>query len=119
MWLGLESLKSDYDILLIALCDQPNISTLEIEALLQQFICRSAEQEIILPMVNGQRGNPVLFSKAVIQRILGIPGMACRAYMDQHPDLVKTFSSENQAYVLDVDTQADILKLGLDNITKN
>jgi molybdenum cofactor cytidylyltransferase/nicotine blue oxidoreductase len=114
--LGLESLKSDYDVLLIALCDQPSIASAEIEALLEQFNQRTANQEIILPIVNDQRGNPVLFSKRVIEKILAIPGMVCRPYMDQHPELVKLFVTENQAYLMDVDTQADIQKLGLDPI---
>jgi CTP:molybdopterin cytidylyltransferase MocA len=114
--LGIESLKTDYDILLIALCDQPNVGSPEIEALLEQFVERSPDQEIILPMLNGQRGNPVLFSKKVISDILKTPGMAPRAFMDQHPELVKTFKTDNQAYVLDVDTLSDIQKLGLDAI---
>ena len=114
--LGLESLKSDYEVLLIALCDQPDIASTEIEALLWQFNQRSANQEVVLPMVNGQRGNPVLFSKPIIEKILAIPGMVCRPYMDLHPELVKTFVTDNQAFVMDVDTQSDIEKLGLDRI---
>jgi molybdenum cofactor cytidylyltransferase/nicotine blue oxidoreductase len=114
--LGLESLKSDYEVLLIALCDQPDIASTEIEALLWQFNQRSANQEIVLPMVNGQRGNPVLFSKPIIEKILAIPGMVCRPHMDLHPELVKNFVTDNQAFVMDVDTQKDIEKLGLDRI---
>jgi len=114
--LGMESLKSDYDVLLIALCDQPLIGSSEIKALLNQFKERSSDQEIILPMTNGQRGNPVLFSKKVIDDILKIPGMVPRAFIDKHPRLVKTFETDNQAYIMDADTQADIQKLGLDAI---
>ena len=110
---GIESLKSDYDALLIVLCDQPNIGRLEIELLLEQFRHRSANQEIVLPVVNGRRGNPVLFSRGVIQQILRAPGMVCRSYMDQHPELIKTFATDNEAYILDADTQDDIQKLGL------
>lgn len=111
--LGLESLKSDYDVLLVALCDQPNVGVLEIEALLVQFNQAGFDKEIILPMVNGNCGNPVLFSKKVIEEILATPGMVCRHFMDQHPELVKVFETNNQAYLLDVDTQSDIQKLGL------
>ena len=114
--LGLESLKSDYDVLLVALCDQPNIGVSEIEALLEQFNQVGFNKEIVLPMVNGSRGNPVLFSKKVIEDILATPGMVCRPFMDKHPELVKVFETNNQAYLLDVDTQADIQKLGLDPI---
>ena len=114
--LGLESLKSDYDVLLVALCDQPNIGVSEIEALLEQFNQVGFNKEIVLPMVNGSRGNPVLFSKKVIEEILATPGIVCRPFIDKHPELVKLFETNNQAYLLDVDTQADIQKLGLDPI---
>ncbi len=113
---GLESLKSDYDVLLVALCDQPNIGVSEIEALLEQYNQTGSNKEIVLPMVNGSRGNPVLLSKKVIEEILATPGMVCRPFMDKHPELVKVFETNNQAYLLDVDTQADIQKLGLDPI---
>jgi molybdenum cofactor cytidylyltransferase/nicotine blue oxidoreductase len=112
--IGLESLKSDYDVLLVALCDQPNIGVLEVEALLEQFNQTGFNKEIVLPMVNESRGNPVLFSKKVVEEILATPGMVCRPFMDKHPELVKVFETNNQAYLLDVDTQADIQKLGLD-----
>jgi CTP:molybdopterin cytidylyltransferase MocA len=114
--LGLESLKSGYDVLLVALCDQPNIGVSEIEVLLEQFNHAGLSKAIVLPMVNGSRGNPVLFSKKVIEEILATPGMVCRPFMDQHPELVKVFETNNQAYLMDVDTQADIQKLGLDPI---
>ena len=114
--IGLESLTSDFDLLLVALCDQPNIGTLEVEALLEQFNQTGFNKEIVLPMVNGSRGNPVLFSKKVVEEILATPGMVCRPFMDKHPELVKVFETNNQAYLLDVDTQADIQKLGLDPI---
>jgi molybdenum cofactor cytidylyltransferase len=115
--LGLESLQSDFDVLLIALCDQPNIGAQEIESLLEQFNQRTASQEIVLPIVNGQRGNPVLFSKEVILRVLSIPGMVCRPYMDKHPELVKAFDASNNAFILDADTLDDIQKLGLEKVS--
>ena len=102
--------------MLIALCDQPNIGSQEIETLIKQFSDRLPNQEIILPMVNEQRGNPVLISKKVIDDILKKPSMVPRVFMDQYPELVRKFASNNQAYILDADTQADIQRLGLDAI---
>ena len=114
--IGLESLTSDFDLLLVALCDQPNIGVSEIDALLGQFNQTGFNKEIVLPMVNASRGNPVLFSKKVVEEILATPGMVCRPFMDSHPELVKVFETNNQAYLLDADTQADIQKLGLDRL---
>jgi CTP:molybdopterin cytidylyltransferase MocA len=111
--LGLEALKANYDVLLVALSDQPNIGSAEIGALLDQYRHRDAHQEIILPQVNGQRGNPVLFSKKAVEAILSMPGMVCRPYMDQNPALVKIYETDNTAFILDVDTEADIQKLGI------
>ena len=114
--LGIESLKSDYDVLLIALCDQPNIGVDEIESLLKQFQKLSSGRQVVLPIVNDMRGNPVLFSRGVINQILEIPGMVCRSYMDLHPEIVHKYVTDNEAYVLDVDTLGDIQKLGIDSV---
>ena len=111
--LGIEALKSDYDVLLVALSDQPNIGSAEIGALLDQYHYRDACEEMVLPQVNGQRGNPVLFSKKAVEAILSMPGMVCRPYMDQNPALVKIYETDNTAFILDVDTEADIQKLGI------
>lgn len=111
--LGLEALKSDYDVLLVCLSDQPHIGSSEIQILLEQFDQRDADEEIVLPQVNGQRGNPVLFSKKVVDDILLIPGMVCRPYMDQHPAKVKIYETDSTAFILDVDTEVDIQKFGI------
>lgn len=111
--LGLETLHSNYDVLLIALCDQPNVGATEITLLLEQFASRETGHEIVLPMVNGQRGNPVVFSKQVIDQILKIPEMVCRPYMDQHPELVEIMNTELQAFIMDVDTEEGIQAAGL------
>lgn len=117
--IGLESLKTDYDVLLVALGDQPQIGMAEIQLLLEQFEQRTPGEEIILPIVHRQRGNPVLFSRKVIEQILREQKMVCRKYMDQYPDLIRRFSTNNEAFIRDVDTLEDILKLGLDQINNN
>jgi CTP:molybdopterin cytidylyltransferase MocA len=104
----LESLQSEFDVLLVALSDQPEIGAQEIHELLEEFSRRKDEEHIVLPMVNGQRGNPVLFSRAATLDMLSVPGMVCRAYMDGHPGKVRAMSTNNRAFVMDVDTPEDI-----------
>ena len=111
--LGLEALKSTYDVLLIALCDQPLVGAIEIDLLLQQFEQRGEQKEVVLPMVGQQRGNPVVFSAKVISDILAIPQMVCRPFMDQHPELVQIFTSDNEAYIADVDTESELSQFDL------
>ena len=106
--LGLESLRQKCDVLLVALSDQPEIGSPEIQELLNEYIQRESGQEIILPIVEGKRGNPVLFSNKAILDVLANPGMVCREYMDSHPDKVRAMLTSNQAFVIDVDTPEDI-----------
>ena len=106
---GLESLASEFDVLMVALSDQPEVGEDEVEALLAEFSRRKGDEEIILPMINGQRGNPVLFSKAAVLDIFTVPGMVCRTYMDDHPEKVRAMQTNNQAFIVDVDTPEDIL----------
>jgi len=106
--LGLESLHSQYDVLLVALSDQPGIGALEVQALLDEYSHKENGQEMILPIVENKRGNPVLFSSAAVKDILTIPGMVCRPYMDKHPEQVRLMQTDLQGFVLDVDTFEDI-----------
>jgi len=111
--LALESLQSQYDVLAMCLSDQPDITDVELIALLEEFAKRSNTQEIVMPQVHGQRGNPVLFSMTVVDEILSIPDMVCRPYMNQHPEQVRILATENEAFILDVDTEADIQSMGI------
>ena len=108
MRLGLESIKEEFDVLLVALSDQPEVGVREVRELLVAFLNRETGKEIILPMMEGRRGNPVLFSRKAIAEILATPGMVCRKYMDTHPDKVRAMLTSNQAFVMDVDTPEDI-----------
>ena len=112
--LGIEALQSNFDVLLIALSDQPAITTTEIGQLLTTFSQRSAGKEIVLPMVDGQRGNPVVFSKKALQNTVTIPDLSCRAYMDAHPEQVQLWHTDNAAFICDVDTPEDMKKHQLD-----
>ena len=106
--LGLESLQSEFDVLLVALSDMPEIGEQEIVELLEKFSRRNPGEEIILPMVNGKRGNPILFSRAAVLNTLEVAELVCRTYMDIHPEQVCIMETQNSAFVLDVDTPEDI-----------
>ena len=110
---GIEALHGNFDVLLIALSDQPAITAEEVSQLLTAFSQRSAGTEMLLPMVGRQRGNPVLFSKQALQNTLSVPDLSCRAYMDAHPEQVQVWHTDNDAFVCDVDTPQDMQKYQL------
>lgn len=108
--LGIETLGSKFDAVMMMLCDQPLINTTDITTLLTAFEERSFG-EIVIPKVKGQRGNPVVFSGAAIGQILADgQQMYGRKYIDQNPDQVIDFESQNIHYVTDIDTLADITR---------
>ncbi len=111
--LGLESLREEFDVLLVALSDQSEVGKKEVQELLDEYLKRVSGQEIILPMVGGKRGNPVLFSRKAVSDILASPGMVCRIYMDAQPSKVKAMHTSNKAFVVDVDTPEDIQRYKL------
>lgn len=115
--LGLESLQSDFDVLLLALSDQPEVGGKEVQELLNEYAKRDDGQEMILPMVDGRRGNPVLFSYKAVSDVLAKPGMVCRGYMDAHPKKVRAMHTSNQAFVMDVDTLEDIQRYQLNRFS--
>jgi CTP:molybdopterin cytidylyltransferase MocA len=94
--------------LLVVLSDQPQVGTKEVRELLEEYAQRVKGEEVILPMVDGQRGNPVLFSKQAVLDTLTTPGMVCRTYMDAYPQNVRMMQTPNQAFIQDVDTPEDI-----------
>jgi CTP:molybdopterin cytidylyltransferase MocA len=106
--LGLESCVGEFDALLVVLSDQPQVGMKEVQELLEEYVQRQKGEEVILPMVGGQRGNPVLFSKKAVLDTLATPGMVCRTYMDKNPQCVRMMETHNQAFIMDVDTQEDI-----------
>jgi CTP:molybdopterin cytidylyltransferase MocA len=112
--LGIEALHGHFDVLLIALSDQPAITSAEVSQLLSAFLQRSEGTEMLLPMVHGQRGNPVLFSKQALQSTVAVPDLSCRAYMDAHPEQVQVWHTDNDAFICDVDTPQDMQKYQLD-----
>jgi CTP:molybdopterin cytidylyltransferase MocA len=109
--LGIETLGSDFDAVIMALSDQPFIDSHDIKALIATFKKRTTG-EIILPMFDGQRGNPIMLSGSVMKTILASGAkMVCRNFMDQHPELVHQWQTQNDHFVVDVDTPEDLKAL--------
>ena len=89
------------------------ITSRELTLLLERFAKRKTGEDIVMPQVNGQRGNPILFSRKAVEAILATPRLACRPFMDLNPSLIDIFETAHDAFILDVDTDADIQRLGI------
>ena len=108
--LGLEALGAKFDVILIVLADQPLLSSSEFTELISAFKKRPPGASILYPEVKGQRGNPVVFSGDVVaDLLLTQQKIGCRKFMDDHPELVHTYVTDNDRFILDVDTPEDLV----------
>jgi len=120
---GLAALSGKVDAIVIAPADQPMINMQDITELIGAFKkCRAqamsgaseiasavAPASIIVPYVNGERGNPIVLDASVREEILaGGMDFGCRQWIAQHPEQVARFETGNQHFLVDVDTPEDL-----------
>lgn len=105
---GLEALDERYDLVIIALADQPLVASAELDELIRAFRDRPEGTLIVHPSVGGQRGNPVLFSGSLVADLLACGQVPGRKYIDAHPQLVHVHETSNPNFVLDLDTREDV-----------
>ncbi len=65
---GLNAISRQCETILVALGDQPSITTKLIDQLLQNFA--SNEKQILVPLYDGRRGHPIIFSAVYRDEIL-------------------------------------------------
>lgn len=109
--LGLLALDGRADVL-VALADQPLIDAEAVAALLAAYHRRPAGTELVQPEVDGQPGNPVVFSPRVREQMLALPqGMSGRQWQARHPGQAWRWVSADRRYLVDLDSPADLERL--------
>lgn len=107
--LGLRSLSSRVDTVLVALADQPLVNAQDIVDLLGAYRQRPAGTSLVRADVDGLPGNPVVFSAQVCEEILNSePAFGGKQWQEAHPDKVHRWISGNTHYRMDVDSPEDI-----------
>ena len=109
--LGLAALGGKLDAVIVALADQPLLNAQDITDLISAFKKRPEGSQVVFPRVNGDRGNPVIFTQEVREQILhsGLQ-VGCRQWQSTHPELVTPFETDNRRYQVDLDTEDDIVR---------
>jgi molybdenum cofactor cytidylyltransferase len=107
--LGLQALSPKIDAVLVALADQPLINSQDINDLIGAYKKRPEGTQVVQPTVDGQPGNPVMFSADVREQILaGEARVGCKQWQAAHAEAVHRWDSSNQRYRTDVDSPEDI-----------
>jgi len=114
--LGLESLHTNFDLLLIALVDQPRMTQASLELLIDALEGQGDEIDALVPLCQGQRGNPIVMRRRAVLEILNTPVQTPRQWLDQHPKRVCFYETQQDAFIADVDTPDDIKREGLELI---
>jgi molybdenum cofactor cytidylyltransferase len=108
---GLTALSGSFDAVIIVLADQPLIAADDLIELIAAFKKRP-EGHVLVPMVNGQRGNPIVLDDVARAQILaGDTNLACRHLIDRHPELVHVHETSNRRFITDLDTVEDVEQL--------
>ena len=99
------------DGVLICLGDMPHITTELINQLIDAFR-NTRDKSIFIPVKQGRRGNPVLFSKLYFDRLLSLQGdMGARKLVQDNPDEVFELAVEDDGVLIDYDTPQDLATL--------
>jgi CTP:molybdopterin cytidylyltransferase MocA len=107
--IGLQALSPKIDTVLVALADQPLINSQDINDLIGAYKKRPQGSQVVQPEVDGQPGNPVMFSAEVREQILaGEANIGCKQWQSAHPQDVYRWATPNTRYRTDVDTPEDI-----------
>lgn len=103
---GLKALPRNVEGAVVALGDMPGISGRDIDRLIAGFSPKEG-RSIVVPVHNGKRGNPVLFSSAILPEMSAIEGdTGARHIIGQHAEEVAEVDLGTDAIFVDVDTPA-------------
>ena len=105
---GLQALRGNFDAVLVVLADQPLLGAADLTELIAAFKKRPAGH-VVVPVVGGQRGNPIVMDEVALADILASDtNLACRHLVERQPELVHVHASTNTRFVTDLDTLADL-----------
>lgn len=108
---GLAALNGKFDLVFVVLADQPLIGSGDLTELIAAFKKRP-RGNVVVPVVDGQRGNPILLDDVARAQILASDtNLGCRNLIERQPELVFVHETSNTRFVTDLDTLNDVQQL--------
>jgi molybdenum cofactor cytidylyltransferase len=107
---GLSAVAPNSDAALIILGDQPFIRPQTLNRIVEEY--RRSQAQIVIPMHQGKRGNPVLLDRSVFAEVMALEGdTGSRAIFAKHLDQIVNVEVEDEGIVLDLDDPVDYERL--------
>ncbi len=108
---GVAALGPDVAAALVMLGDQPFVRPAILGRIVAEW--RSSGASIVAPVYAGQRGNPVLFARAVFPELLTIAGdQGARGVLAADPARIRLVAFDDDRPLADIDTPDDYERLG-------
>jgi len=103
---GLRALHPGTQAALLVLGDQPALTADLLRLLVDRYLATGAP--VVAPFYRGQRGNPVLFDRALFPELSAVEGdRGGRALVDRYRDRVERVDVEDAAVIMDIDSPQD------------
>ena len=107
---GLAALSENTDAALIVLADQPFIRPETLDRIIDQY--RQSDAQIVIPIFQGSRGNPVLLDRSVFDEVMALQGdIGCRAIFGNHLEGIVKAEVDDIGILLDIDSKEDYERL--------
>lgn len=101
---AVSQLPANTEAILVMLADQPLVTPAIIDHILTAY--RQGQGDIIAPVYDGQRGNPVLISRRFFAELLELPdGSAPRDLLKQHPEAIHLIEAGDNSVLIDLDNE--------------
>jgi molybdenum cofactor cytidylyltransferase len=99
--IGIRALSPASSGALLCLVDHPLIEARVIDSL----IAALRPKEIVLPVFNGHRGHPVLFSAEILDEILSLsPSQGANMVVRRDPSRIREVPVDDPGVLIDIDT---------------
>lgn len=107
---GIAALGPEVAAALVMLGDQPFVTPEILGRIVAEW--RSSRAAIVAPVYAGQRGNPVLFARALFPELLAISGdQGARGVLAANPSRIRPVPFDDDRPLADIDTPEDYARL--------
>ncbi len=103
---GLRAVDKTCQSVLVVLGDQPSLTTVLVDQMIESFA--GTEKQILVPLYQGKRGHPILFSTMYREEILtDFDDVGLRGLLRVHGDEIFEMNVSSPAVLSDMDCPAD------------
>jgi len=107
---GLNAIPANFDAALFLLGDQPLVTAETIDLIMAGFA--DSHAPIVIPTFDGQRGNPVLFSRETFSLMDTLNGdCGARTLFQEYAGRIRSIEVQTPAILMDLDTEEDYRRL--------